>query len=136
MIFPSTTNIHWCCGPGPSAFVFLPKLIQQAMRADPDAAIETFGKNEQVKKVFWTLFIFMAGLVLAQVLDPVTAQQIVMMITGMGVYPLFFPVEDLPKLGGNPLRENKPYTGSFSLTCARANPVKSRKMLLFLSCGE
>jgi hypothetical protein len=65
-------------------FVFLPKLIQQAMKADTDAAIEAFGKNEQVKKVFWTLFISMAGLVLAQVLDPATAQQIVSMITGMG----------------------------------------------------
>jgi len=65
-------------------FVFLPKLIQQAMKADTDAAIEAFGKNEQVKKVFWTFFISMAGLVLAQVLDPVTAQQIVRMITGMG----------------------------------------------------
>ena len=47
--------------------------------------IEVFGKNEQVKRVFWTLFVAMAGLVLAQVLDPVTAQQIVGMITGMGV---------------------------------------------------
>lgn len=65
-------------------FVFLPKLIQQAMKADTDAAIEAFGKNEQVKKVFWTLFISMAGLVLTQVQDPVTAQQIVGMITGMG----------------------------------------------------
>jgi hypothetical protein len=65
-------------------FVFLPKLIQRAMRADTDAAIEAFGKNEQVKKVFWTLFISMAGLVLAQVLDPATAQQIVSMITGIG----------------------------------------------------
>ncbi|MCK9581705.1 MAG: hypothetical protein M0Q92_14845 [Methanoregula sp.] len=65
-------------------FVFLPKLIQQAMKADTDAAIEAFGKNEQVKKVFWTLFISMAGLVLAEVLDPATAQQIVGIITGMG----------------------------------------------------
>ena len=65
-------------------FVFLPKLIQQAMKADTDAAIEAFGKNEQVKKVFWTFFIGMAGLVLTQVLDPVTAQQIVGIITGMG----------------------------------------------------
>ena len=65
-------------------FVFLPKLIQRAMKADTDAAIEAFGKNEQVKKVFWTLFISMAGLVLAQVLDPVTAQKIVSMITGLG----------------------------------------------------
>ena len=35
-------------------FIFLPKLIQRAMKADVDAAIETFGKNERVKKVFWT----------------------------------------------------------------------------------
>lgn len=33
-------------------FVFLPKLIQQAMKADTYAAIEAFGKNEQEKKVF------------------------------------------------------------------------------------
>ena len=65
-------------------FVFLPKLLQRAMKADADAAIEAFGKNEQVKRVFWTLFVAMAGLVLARVLDPVTAQQIVAMITGMG----------------------------------------------------
>ena len=51
-------------------FVFLPKLIQRAMKADTDAAIEAFGKNEQVKKVFWTLFVAMAGLVLARVVDP------------------------------------------------------------------
>ena len=66
-------------------FVFLPKLIQQAMKADAAAVIEAFGKNEQVKKVFWTLFISMAGLVVAQVLDPVTAQQVVGMVMGMGV---------------------------------------------------
>jgi len=59
--------------------------MQQAMRADADAAIEAFGKNEQVKKVFLTLFIAMAGLVLARVVDPVTAQQVVEIITGMGV---------------------------------------------------
>jgi hypothetical protein len=65
-------------------FVFLPKMIQQAMKADADAAIEAFGKNEQVKRVFWTLFVAMAGLVLARVVDPVTAQQVVGIITGMG----------------------------------------------------
>jgi hypothetical protein len=65
-------------------FVFLPKIMQQAMKADADAAIEAFGKNEQVKRVFWTLFVAMAGLVLARVVDPVTAQQVVGMITGMG----------------------------------------------------
>ena len=66
-------------------FVFLPKVMQQAMKADADAAIEAFGKNEQVKKVFWTLFVAMAGLVLARVVDPVTAQQVVGIITGMGM---------------------------------------------------
>ena len=61
-------------------FVFLPKLIQRAMKADTDAVIDMFGKNEQVKKVFWTLFVVMAGLVLARVVDPVTAQQVVEVI--------------------------------------------------------
>ena len=65
-------------------FVFLPKIMQQAMKADADAAIEAFGKNEQVKRVFWTLFVAMAGLVLARAVDPVTAQQVVGIITGMG----------------------------------------------------
>ena len=62
----------------------MPKLIQSGMKADTEAAINAFGKNEQVKKVFWTLFITMAGLVLARVVDPVSAQQIVRIITGMG----------------------------------------------------
>jgi hypothetical protein len=29
-------------------FGFLPKLIQQAMKADTDAVIDMFGKNEQI----------------------------------------------------------------------------------------
>jgi len=65
-------------------FVFLPKLLQRAMKVDADAAIGAFGKNEQVKRVFWTLFVAMGGLVLTRVVDPVTAQQVVGMITGMG----------------------------------------------------
>ena len=64
--------------------MFLPKLIQRAMKTDVDAAIETFGKNEHVKKVFWTMFVSMAGLVLARAPDPVTAQQVVGVIAGMG----------------------------------------------------
>ena len=74
-------------------FVFLPKLIQRAMKADVDVVIEAFGKNEQVKKVFWTFFIGMAGLVLVRVVDPATAQQIVGMITGMGVIFHFPPMQ-------------------------------------------
>jgi hypothetical protein len=65
-------------------FVFLPKLIQRSMKADADAAIAAFGKNEQVKKVFWTLFVAMAGLVLARVVDPATTQQVIGIITGFG----------------------------------------------------
>jgi len=64
-------------------FVFLPKLIRYAMAADTDAAIEAFGKNEQVKKVFWPVFAAVAGLVLAQLVDPVTAQQVVEVVMGM-----------------------------------------------------
>jgi hypothetical protein len=66
-------------------FVFLPKVIQRGMKADTDTVIDAFGKNEQVKKVFWAVFVAMAGLVMARVVDPVTAQQVVGMITGMGV---------------------------------------------------
>jgi hypothetical protein len=52
--------------------------------ADPIADVVTFGKNEQVKSGFRTLFVAMAGLVPARVVDPVTAQQNVGIITGMG----------------------------------------------------
>ena len=65
-------------------FVFLPKLIQRGLHADVDAVIEAFGKNEQVKKVFWSLFVVMAGLVLAKVLDPVSVQQVVGIIGSSG----------------------------------------------------
>ncbi|MDP3395134.1 MAG: hypothetical protein Q8S57_00470 [Methanoregula sp.] len=58
-------------------FVFLPKLIKRGLHADVDVVIEAFGKNEQVKKVFWSLFVLMAGLVLARVMDPVLVQQII-----------------------------------------------------------
>jgi hypothetical protein len=63
-------------------FVFLPKIIRRGMREDTDAVIDAFGKNEHIRKVFWTVFIAMAGLVLARVVDPVTAQQVVGIITG------------------------------------------------------
>ncbi len=66
-------------------FVFLPKLIQHGLHADLDVVIEAFGKNEQVKKVFWSFFVVLAGLVLAKVLDPVSVQQVVGIIAGMGV---------------------------------------------------
>jgi hypothetical protein len=66
-----------------SLFVFLPKLIQQAMKADTGAAIGAFGKNEQVKKVFWTLFMSITGLVLVRIVDPVTAQEIIGILAGL-----------------------------------------------------
>jgi hypothetical protein len=66
-------------------FVFLPKLLQRAMKADTDAVMEMFGKNEQVRKVFWTMFVALTGLVLAQIVDPVIAQRIIGALTGTGV---------------------------------------------------
>ena len=65
-------------------FLFLPVLIRQAVKAGAGAAIVDFGKNEQVKKVFRALFVAMAGLVLARVVDPVTAQEVMGIITVMG----------------------------------------------------
>ena len=63
-------------------FVFLPKIIRYAMKADTDAVLEAFGKNEHTRKVFWALFAATAGLVLAQVLDPAAAQKIAEIIAG------------------------------------------------------
>ena len=65
--------------------MYLIKLFIVTMKADTDAVINVFGKNEQIKKVFRTLFVAMAGLVMARVVDPVTAQRVVGIITGMGV---------------------------------------------------
>jgi hypothetical protein len=62
-------------------FVFLPRLVRYAMKADTDAVLDAFGKNEQIKKIFWVLFTATAGLVLAQVVDPATAERIAGMIT-------------------------------------------------------
>jgi hypothetical protein len=64
-------------------FVFLPKLIRSAMKADTDAVLEAFGRNEQTKKVFWALFTATAGLVLAQVLDPAAAEKIAEILAGI-----------------------------------------------------
>jgi hypothetical protein len=63
-------------------FIFLPKLIRLAMATDTGAIVSLFGRNEQVRKVFWVVFVTLAGLVLAQVVDPVTAQEILRVITG------------------------------------------------------
>lgn len=65
-------------------FVFLPKLIRWAMKADVDSVIEISGKNEQVKRVPWAVFAAVAGLILAQGADLSTAPQIVGLITRTG----------------------------------------------------
>jgi hypothetical protein len=64
-------------------FVFLPRLIRYVTDADTDAVLDAFGRNEQVRKVFWALFIATAGLMLAQVVDPVMAQKIVGILAGL-----------------------------------------------------
>jgi F0F1-type ATP synthase assembly protein I len=66
-------------------FIFIPKLLREAREVDAGAVIEAFGKNEQMKKVFWTLFLALAGLVLARIADPVTAQKVIGVLTGAGV---------------------------------------------------
>ena len=65
-------------------FIFLPKLIRLAMKTDTETILGLFGKNEQFRKVFWAVFAALAGLVLAQVADPATAQAILALITGCG----------------------------------------------------
>ena len=62
-------------------FIFLPKLVRRGMMADATAMIEMIGKNEQVKTVFWALFVTVAGLVITKVLDPATAQQVIGALT-------------------------------------------------------
>ena len=64
-------------------FVFMPKVIRYGMMADADAVIDAFGKNEQVKKVFWAVFMVMASLVLARIAGPESAQQVIGRIMGM-----------------------------------------------------
>jgi len=63
-------------------FIFLPGLIRSAMRTDTDAVLYAFGKNEHIRKIFWALFLAVAGLVLARVLDPATVRQILGILTG------------------------------------------------------
>ena len=53
-------------------FVFLPKFIRYGMKADTESVIEAFGKNEHFRKVFWSVFVAVAGVVLAQVVEPVS----------------------------------------------------------------
>ena len=47
------------------------------MQADAQAVVDAFGKNEQVMRVIWSLFVVMAGLVLTREVDPVTAHKVV-----------------------------------------------------------
>ncbi len=64
-------------------FVFVPKLMRYATHADTGAVIVAFGKNEQIKKVFWTVFFALASLVLAQVAGPETVEQVLAVLAGI-----------------------------------------------------
>ena len=64
-------------------FIILPKIIRKGMGAETDAAIDAFGKNEHVKKIFWSVFVAIAGLAITRVFDPATAQQLVQIISGI-----------------------------------------------------
>jgi len=65
-------------------FVFLPKFLKRALQADTDAVLDLFGKNEQVQRAFWGIFAVFAGLVLAQALDPASAQRIAEILAELG----------------------------------------------------
>ncbi|WP_321504297.1 hypothetical protein [uncultured Methanoregula sp.] len=62
-------------------FIFLPKFIRFAMNTGTDTVITMLGKNEQVKNVFWSAFAGLAGIIIAQGVDPLTALRIVEIIT-------------------------------------------------------
>ena len=64
-------------------FVFLPKFTRWAMQVNTGAVLDAFGRNEHLRKVFWTLFIALASLLLARIVDPATAQQIIAVLAGM-----------------------------------------------------
>ena len=66
-------------------FVFLPKFIRKAMGAETDAVIDAFGKNEHVKKIFWSVLVAIAGLAITRVFDPATAQQLVNIFSGIAI---------------------------------------------------
>ena len=63
-------------------FVFLPKLIRKAMQADTETLVLLVGKNNQVKRVFWSVFLALAGLLLARMVDPATAEQVIRILAG------------------------------------------------------
>ncbi|MDO9326545.1 MAG: hypothetical protein Q7T80_16465 [Methanoregula sp.] len=50
-------------------FVFLSIIMPRAMKVDEVAAIGEFVKNEQSERVFWTVFVAMAGSQLVRVVD-------------------------------------------------------------------
>lgn len=52
------------------------------MKADTEAVITAFGKNEQVKKVFWAVFVAVAGVILAQVVEPGVAEKVMEILAG------------------------------------------------------
>lgn len=64
-------------------FIFVPKLMRYATGADTEAVIAAFGKNGQVRKVFWTVFLALAGLVLAQVAEPGAVEQVLAVLAGI-----------------------------------------------------
>ena len=76
-------RFHRHCFGVPAALRLSLKIIRLGMKADAETVVDAFGKNEHVKKVFWAVFVAMAGLVLARILGPVTVHQVVRVITEM-----------------------------------------------------
>jgi hypothetical protein len=73
-----------CCAPIPPALCLPAEADPERDEGRCGFCHRSIGKNEHVKKMFWAVFVVMAVLVLARVLDPVTAQHVAGMIAGVG----------------------------------------------------
>jgi hypothetical protein len=80
-----TALIIKCCNGIFRVMTGKPDWYYQVKQCTMGSSLAAGRRSPLIKKVFWTLFVAMAGLVMAWVVDPVTAQQVVRIITGMGV---------------------------------------------------
>ena len=70
------------------------------MKVDTYAVINLFGKNVQVKKVFWTFFVMMAGLMLGRVVDTVITPQVGGLLQGCEMFPSNYPSSETSGIRG------------------------------------
>jgi hypothetical protein len=78
--------------------------------------------------MFWNFFVMMV-----RVMDPATVQQAIGIIGGVRRSP---PIGDTRNQGVSTMRENKPKSGSVSISRIPANTGKPHKTARFGSCGK